>query len=123
MRKIIKIAFGAALFLTSAMALACDYPERPHMPDGSAASKDDLLAAKSDVQNFIAAVDEYLQCVEAEEKEAAAALDDPSTEELQRRDEILNKKFDAANEEKALVGEQFNQQIRAYNQKLKDSKQ
>jgi hypothetical protein len=123
MRKIIKIAFGAALFLTSAMALACDYPDRPHMPDGSTASKDDLLAAKSAVQDFIAAVDEYLQCVEAEEKDAAAALDDPSTEELQRRDEMLNKKFDAANEEKALVGEQFNQQIRAYNQKLRDSKQ
>jgi len=93
------------------------------MPDGAAASKDDLLTAKSNVQNFIAAVDEYLQCVEAEEKEAVAALDNPPPEELQRRDEMLNKKFDAANEEKALVGEQFNQQIRAYNQKLKDTKQ
>jgi len=123
MKKSIKIAFGATLFLTSAMALACDYPERPHMPNGAAASKDELLAAKSAVQDFIASVDEYLQCVEAEEKEAAAALDDPSPEELQRRDEMLSKKFDAANEEKALVGEQFNQQIRAYNQKLKDSKQ
>ena len=123
MKKIIKIAFGTALFLTSALALACDYPERPHMPDGAAASKDDLLTAKSNVQNFIAAVDEYLQCVEAEEKEAVAALDNPPPEELQRRDEMLNKKFDAANEEKALVGEQFNQQIRAYNQKLKDTNQ
>jgi len=93
------------------------------MPDGAAVSKDDLLAAKSNVQNFIAAVDEYLQCIEAEEQEAIAALDNPPTEELQRRNEMLNKKFDAANEEKALVGEQFNQQIRAYNQKLKDTKQ
>jgi len=123
MKKIIKIASGAALFLTTAVALACDYPQRPHMPDGSATSKEELLVAKSDVQNFIASVDEYLQCVEAEEKAAIAEMDDPSTEELQLRDEMLNKKFDAANEEKALVGEQFNQQIRAYNQKLKDSKQ
>ena len=123
MKIIIKIAFGAALFLTTAVALACDYPERPHMPDGSTASKEELLAAKSGVQNFIASVDEYLQCVEAEEKAAIAEMDDPSTEELQLRDEMLNKKFDAANEEKALVGEQFNQQVRAYNQKLKDSKQ
>jgi hypothetical protein len=123
MKKIIKIAFSATLFLTTAVALACDYPERPHMPDGSAASKEELLVAKSDVQNFIASVDEYLQCVEAEEKAAIAEMDDPSTEELQPRDEMLTKKFDAANEEKALVGEQFNQQVRAYNQKLKDSKQ
>jgi len=93
------------------------------MPDGSTTSKEELLAAKSGVQNFIASVDEYLQCVEAEEKAAIAEMDDPSTEELQLRDEMLNKKFDAANEEKALVGEQFNQQVRAYNQKLKDSKQ
>jgi hypothetical protein len=36
---------------------------------------------------------------------------------------MLTKKFDAANEEKALVGEQFNQQIRAYNEKVKAAKE
>jgi hypothetical protein len=36
---------------------------------------------------------------------------------------MLNKKFDAANEEKVLVGEQFNQQIRAYNAKAKANKE
>jgi len=93
------------------------------MPDGATASKDELLAAKADVQGYVTAVDEYLTCVENEEKAAVAEMDNPSTEELQRRDELLSKKFDAANEEKALVGEQFNQQIRRYNQKLKDAKQ
>ena len=93
------------------------------MPDGNTASKDELLAAKAEVQSYVAAVDEYLTCVENEEKAAIAEIEDPSTEELQRRDELLSKKFDAANEEKALVGEQFNQQIRLYNQKLKDAKQ
>ena len=78
MKKIIKIAFFAqSAVFASSLALACDYPERPHMPDGAAASKDELLTAKSDVQSFIAAVDEYLQCVEDEEKEAVAALDSP----------------------------------------------
>jgi len=122
MTKIIKLALGSTLFLTTSMALACDYPERPHMPDGATAAKDDLLAAKAEVQGFVAAVDEYLTCVENEEKDAVAAMEDPSTEELQRRDEMLSKKFDAANDEKALVGEQFNQQIRLYNKKLKDAK-
>jgi len=117
------MAFGAALIFTSTIALACDYPERPHLPDGSTAEKDQLLAAKSDVQSFIAAVDEYLQCVESEEQAAIGKLVDPSAEELQQRNEKLDKRFDAANEEKSLVGEQFNQQIRAYNQKLKESKQ
>ncbi len=123
MTKTIKLALAASLFLGSTMALACDYPERPQMPDGSTASKDELLTAKADVQAYVAAVDEYLTCSETEEKAAVAELDNPSTEELQRRDEMLGKKFDAANEEKALVGEQFNQQIRAYNKKLQDAKE
>ena len=123
MTRINKLAFGSVLFLTTSMALACDYPERPHIPDGATASKDELLVAKAEVQGYVAAVDEYLTCVENEEKAAVEEMDDPSAEEIQRRDEMLSKKFDAANDEKALVGEQFNQQIRAYNKKLQDAKE
>lgn len=103
--------------------MACDYPERPFIPDGSNASKEQLLEAKTNVQNFIGAVDEYLTCVESEAKAAIDALEDPTQEEMQRQEDLLNKKFDAANEEKALVGEQFNQQIRLYNQKVQESKE
>jgi hypothetical protein len=123
MTKIIKLAFTTTLFLGSSLALACDYPDRPSMPDGSTASKDELLAAKTAVQTYVSAVDEYLTCIESEENETIAALDNPSQEELQRRNDMINKKFDAANEEKAMVGEQFNQQIRAYNKKVQDAKE
>jgi len=74
-----------------------------------------MKAARDDVKEFLAAVDEYLRCIETEEQAAVDALDDPPEDEVQRREDLLNKKFDAANEEKALVGEQFNQQVRAYN--------
>jgi hypothetical protein len=112
--------FVASVFIFSAsLAIACDYPERPAIPDGATASKDELLAAKDAIQAYMANVDIYLQCIETEETAAVAELDNPSPEELQRRDDILNKKFDAANEEKVLLGEQFNQQIRAYNAKAK----
>jgi hypothetical protein len=123
MTKTIKLVFTTALFLTSSLALACDYPDRPSMPDGSTASKEELLTAKADVQAYVSAVDEYLTCIETEENETIAALDNPSQEELQRRNEMINKKFDAANEEKAMLGEQFNQQIRAYNKKLQETKE
>ena len=123
MTKIIKLAFTTTLFLASSLALACDYPDRPSMPDGSTASKEELLTAKANVQAYVSAVDEYLTCIETEENETIAALDNPSQEELQRRNEMINKKFDAANEEKAMVGEQFNQQIRAYNKKLQEAKE
>jgi len=123
MNKLIKISFGTLFLLSSSIVFACDYPERPSIPDGSAASKDELIGAKDSVQDFMAKVDEYLNCIEGEEKAAVEEMDNPSEEILQRRDEMLNKKFDAANEEKALIGEQFNQEIRAYNQKLQESKE
>jgi hypothetical protein len=115
MNKTIKIATGILLLIAAPLTFACDYPERPNIPDGSTASKEGLLAAKDDVATFLAGVDDYLTCIETAEKEAVAALDSPETDDLKRRDEMIGTKFDAANEEKALVGEQFNQQVRAYN--------
>lgn len=123
MNRIFRLALGAIFFLTSSLALACDYPDRPYIPDGESASKEDMLTAKSAVQTFLAAVDEYLQCVEAEEKAAIDSLESPDAEALRERDLALNRKFDAANEEKALVGEQFNQQVRAYNAKRKQQQE
>ena len=116
-------AYSAALFLASSLAMACDYPQRPFIPDGANASKDQLLEAKNGVQSFIGAVDDYLTCIENEAKAEIEALDNPTQEEMQSVEDNLNRQFDAANEEKALVGEQFNQQIRAYNQKIKESKE
>jgi hypothetical protein len=115
----IRIALAAAALLASSPVFACDYPQRPSIPPGSTASKEEMLTAKNDVQAFLGAVDEYLRCIEADEKAALDALDDPAPEEVKRREDLLNKKFDAANEEKALIGEQFNQQVRAYNSKRK----
>ena len=115
MNKTIKIAIGCLLLIAAPMTFACDYPERPSIPEGSTASKDELLAAKDGVATFLAGVDEYLTCIETAEKEAVAALESPDTDDLKRRDEMIGAKFDAANDEKALVGEQFNQQVRAYN--------
>ena len=109
------LLIGGLALLAAPLALACDYPERPKIPDGSTASKDEMMAAKNDVSTFLAGVDDYLTCVESSEKDAVAAMEDPDPAELQRRDEMLSKKFNAANDEKALVGEEFNQQVRAYN--------
>jgi hypothetical protein len=121
MNKIFRPALGATLILASITVFACDYPERPFIPDGAAASKEELLAAKEGVQTFLASVDEYLECIELEEQAALASMDKPTQEEQAERDKLLNRKFDAANEEKAMVGEQFNQQVRAYNGKRKES--
>lgn len=132
MKKLTKSLIATVLFALPAIGLACEYPERPTLPDGSSASKEQMIAAQSSVKAFLAAVDEYLTCIEQEEKVAIAALPeiDESDEdavknreaEIKRRDELLAKRFDAANEEKFLFGEKWNQQVRAYNDRRAEQK-
>ena len=91
-----------------------------------------MIAAQSSVKAFLAAVDDYLTCIEEEEKDSIAALPeiDESDEdavkgreaEIKRRDDLLAKRFDAANEEKFLFGEKWNQQVRAYNDRRAEKK-
>jgi hypothetical protein len=125
MKNLMKAVAATVLFALPAAGFACDYPERPTMPDGSTAPKEDMIAAQSAVKAFLAAVDEYLICIEQEEKDATDAMPEVDEsdeeavklreEEIKRRDQLLSKRFDAANEEKFLFGEQWNQQVRAYN--------
>jgi hypothetical protein len=115
MKKVIRAVAATVLFAAPVFGLACEYPERPTLPDGSAASKDEMITAQKAVKAFLASVDEYLNCIEQEEKDAIAAMDNPDEETIKRRDELLSKRFDAANEEKFLFGEKWNQQVRAYN--------
>lgn len=115
----LKIALGCLMLIFAPMAFACDYPGRPNIPDGSTASRDEVVAAKNAVTAYLAGVDAYLTCIEEAERTAAAELAVTDPDEVKRRDEMLQKKFDAANDEKALVGEEFNQQVRAYNEARK----
>ena len=127
-----KTVIAIALLALPAFGFACEYPQRPTLPDGSTASKEQMIAAQTSVKAFLAAVDEYLTCIEEEEKEAIAALpeidesdDDAVTgreAEIKRRDNLLSKRFDAANEEKFLFGEKWNQQVRAYNDRRTEKK-
>ena len=82
------LVIGGLALLAAPLATACDYPERPAIPDGSTASKDEMMAAKNDVSTFLAGVDEYLTCIESSEKAAVAVMEDPDPAELQRRDDL-----------------------------------
>lgn len=115
MNNLIKFLAVSVILTLPAISFACDYPERPTLPDGGTAAKEDMIAAQSAVKGFLAAVDEYLTCIEQEERAAIEAMDNPDEETIKRRDDLLAKRFDAANEEKFMFGEQWNQQVRAYN--------
>ena len=122
MKNLIKILAAVVALTLPALAFTCDYPERPALPDGSTAAKEDMIAAQSAVKEFLANVDEYLICIEQEERAAIDAMDEADEETIKRRDELLTKRFDAANEEKFMFGEKWNQEVRAYNAKRQEQK-
>jgi hypothetical protein len=75
-------------------AFACDRPSAPaSIPDGSKASKEDMLAAKKAVDAFKSGMEEYLAC------ETSGAKKDGATAELLK------------------VADRFNAQVKAFKAK------
>lgn len=114
MRRTTPFVIAANLLLAAPIAFACDYPDRANIIDGAAATKDEMIASQKSVKAYMAAMDEYLTCIEAEEKEAVVYLVSPEPGELERREDMLAKKYNAAIEEMEIVAAEFNEQVRAY---------
>ena len=118
MNSMTKFAIAAALFLLAQSAFACEYPARvKQLPDGNTATRDEMIAGKKLVQNYLAEMEEYLSCIEAQEAEAVIAMGAADEETKRQRAATFDKKYNAAVEEMNLVAEQFNVQLRAYNAK------
>lgn len=100
--------------IISPMAIACDYPQRADVPNGATASKDEMLAGQQSVKSYMTAMEEYLTCMENDEKAALAEMDELSEEERATRDAAMTKKYNAAVEEMEVIAAQFNEEVRAY---------
>ncbi len=109
-----KIAIAATILFIAPVALACNYPKRANLPNGSTASKEDMLAGQRSVKAYMATMEEYLTCIDSGGKNAVAALIDPTDEELARREAANTKKYNAAVEEMELTAARFNEEVRAY---------
>jgi hypothetical protein len=114
MNKIMKTAISVAMLFVAQSAFACDYPARVDMPDGVTASKETMIAGQKDVKAYMAAMDEYLSCIESEEAAAVLSLGEIDEDTKRQREEMFNKKYNAAVEQMNLVAEEFNVQVRAY---------
>lgn len=110
----IKTTVSIALLLAAQNALACDYPQRITIPDGATASKEEMIAGQKNVKAYVASMDEYLACIEAEEAQAVLSLGDVDEDVKRQRAIMFDKKYNAAVEEENLVAEEFNVQVRAY---------
>lgn len=114
MNNTIKPYFTLAVIFFVPAALACDYPERVSIPNGSTATKDEMVAGQKGVKKFMGDMETYLACIEEEDKEMRAGIEEPDPIVEAQRDEMLVKKHNAAIDDMEKVAAQFNEEVRAY---------
>ena len=106
--------------LLAQSAFACDYPSRlKGLPDGNSATRDEMLAGSKAVKSYLAEMDTYLACIQAEEAQAVIALGDLDEKTKRQRESAYDKKHNAAVEDMNRVAEEFNIQVRAFKAKNK----
>ena len=110
-----KSAIALLIILAAPLALACDYPSKPaNLPDGTSATKEEMLAAVKTIQKYQEVMTAYLSCIEANAVVSGQAIDPEDKAAKKQHDEMVTKKYNAAVDEQTLVVEEFNAQIRAF---------
>lgn len=112
--KLARFALTCSAIIFSFSAVACDYPDKVTVPDGSAATKEELIAAQQAVKKYISEMDTYLECIVEEEKLALQAIDNLEPEVEQQREEMLTKKYNAGVDEEKTVEAEWNATVQAY---------
>lgn len=88
-------------------AFACEQPAIVHVPQGDAATLEELLSAQEEVKTYMAAMEEYLACVNEEIE--AAGEDAPAQFRA-----LMTRRNNTAVDEMETVAAAFNEQVRAY---------
>jgi DNA repair ATPase RecN len=110
MNRIIRTLIAAVLLLSMHSVFACDYPPRVSIANGFTATKEEMVQSQRDVKAFVASMEAYLDCMVEEEK----TIKNLHPQEEQQREELLNKKYNAAVDEMEKVAAQFNAEVQAY---------
>ena len=76
-----------------------------------------MLEGQRSVKKFVTEMEVYLTCIVDEEKATRITLDDLSPEDEQQREDMLNKKYNAAVDEMERTAAQFNVEVQAYKAK------
>lgn len=112
------IAISVLAFLFAAQAgLACDYPAKVSIANGTTATKEEMIASQTAVKKYVADMEAYLACIVDEENAAKAMMGELEPEVEQQRTELLNKKYNAAVEEMERTAANFNAEVQAYKAK------
>jgi hypothetical protein len=112
-----------ALLLVGALAgsqayAACDYPIAPgKFPDGTQATKEEMLTAKHAVEKYNSDIEVYLGCIKTEFDAKLAAQTDATADQKAEMERVQSQKHNAAVEEVTAVAARFNEQLRAWKAK------
>jgi hypothetical protein len=117
MNRLIKIALSISLIFGVQSAFACEYPDRVLVPNGNTATKEEMVAGQRGVKKYVADMEIYLECIVQEEKAARDAIGDLEANQEQEREDMLNKKYNAAVDEMERLAAQFNAEVQAYKAK------
>lgn len=111
----------AALAMAAQASAACTYPKAPDkIPDGSKATKEEMIAGMKTMRAYNELVKQYTDCLR-EDHDAAVTKIDPSFDDAKKGkakedlDKVLQQRNDAAVDEASTVTGRFNDQIKAFN--------
>ena len=98
---------------------ACVYPQAPQaLPNGSTATKEEMLAAQAQVKEYSKTVQEvYLPCLESEKNESITALDNMDPEYTAKKtniEAVHAKKHNAALDELQAVAGRWSVELKAF---------
>jgi hypothetical protein len=113
------LALPLLLALGAGAQAACIYPQAPQaLPNGSKATKEEMLAAQAQVKEYSKTVQEvYLPCLESEKTESITVLDnmDPDyTAKKANIESVHAKKHNAALDELQAVADRWSVELKAY---------
>jgi hypothetical protein len=91
----------------AAVALACENPTMPAVPDGATTTMDQLLDAQGKVKTYMAAMEEYLACLN---EELEVAGEDAPAEFKS----LMVTRHNTGVSEMESVASDFNAQVQAY---------
>ncbi len=107
------LALTASLLLAPPV-FACDYPSKIDIPNGATATRDEMLQGQRDVKQYVTDMETYLDCIVAEEQSARATMENLDAEDEQQREDMLNKKYNAAVDEMETIAANFNTEVQAF---------
>ena len=67
MKNLIVTSAALTLMGLASASIACDYPDRADIPNGSTATRDEMVAGQQSIKDYMAAMEVYLSCIEQEE--------------------------------------------------------